>query len=44
MRYLIDTNILVRYSSDSYYRDLSKYIIRILEDPDNRIYVSSIVV
>lgn len=42
MRYLIDTNILVWYSSNYYYTDLSKSVIKILENPENRIYVSSI--
>jgi PIN domain nuclease of toxin-antitoxin system len=41
MRYIIDTNILIRYSSDAYYEDLSKSIIQILADPENRIYVSA---
>ena len=42
MRYLIDTNVLVRYSSDFYYRDLSKYVIQVLEDTENRIHISTI--
>jgi PIN domain nuclease of toxin-antitoxin system len=42
MRYLIDTNILVRYSSNSYYRDLSKYVIQVLEDTENRIHISTV--
>jgi PIN domain nuclease of toxin-antitoxin system len=42
MRYLIDTNILIWYSSDYYFGDLSKDVIRIIENPENRIYVSYI--
>lgn len=41
MRYLIDTNILVRYS-DSYYRGLSKYVIQVLEDTENCIHISTV--
>jgi PIN domain nuclease of toxin-antitoxin system len=39
MRYLIDTNILIRLKTDDSF--LSKEILQILENYENRIYVSS---
>ena len=40
MRYLIDTNILLRSTDDI--PSLSKDVLQIIEDPENRIYVSTV--
>jgi PIN domain nuclease of toxin-antitoxin system len=40
MRYLIDTNIFIRFRTDMYL--ISKDIFQILENCENRIYVSSV--
>jgi PIN domain nuclease of toxin-antitoxin system len=40
MRYLIDTNILLRSTDDI--PSLSKDVFQIIEDPENRIYVSTV--
>jgi PIN domain nuclease of toxin-antitoxin system len=40
MRYLIDTNILVRLRTETSY--ISKDVLQIFEDMENRIYVSSV--
>ncbi|MDR3184527.1 MAG: type II toxin-antitoxin system VapC family toxin [Prevotellaceae bacterium] len=39
MRYLIDTNILIRLKTDK--AGLSKDVLQIIEDPENLIYVSA---
>jgi PIN domain nuclease of toxin-antitoxin system len=40
MRYLIDTNILVFYASDNFHA-LDKDVLYLIEDYENRIYISS---